>query len=124
MTPDQRAHLRALAERVRTEEPSEELRDAALLAMGWTRQSAPTSWVLRDPKGIPKIFPPNPLTSRDAAAKVMRKGWIVDRIAQRRDAWWVTLWKMEYGFVEASAPTEPRARTAAALLAMAAEGEA
>jgi hypothetical protein len=33
MTPDQRAHLRALAERVRTEEPSDELRDAVLLAM-------------------------------------------------------------------------------------------
>lgn len=32
MTPEHRDHLRALAARVRTEEPSDELRDAALIA--------------------------------------------------------------------------------------------
>jgi len=121
MTPDQRAHLRALAERVRTEEPSDELRDAVLIAMGWTRPAAPTSWVLRDPKGIPKIFPPNPLTSLDAAAEAMPEGW------RCRFGWLDDGGTYAYARhpdhekpVHCIAPTEPHARCAAALLAMAA----
>jgi len=106
MTPDQRAHLRALAERVRTEEPTIGLA-AALFDVG---------------------IPVECLTSRDASAEAMPEGWTVV-IEQHASGWVVTLFRVilptyQQSFASVEAPTEPRARTAADLLAMAAEGEA
>lgn len=78
MTPDHRIHLRALAARVRTEEPSDELRDAALIAMGWEiRSGTMRAWRYVSPDGTLRPSPPNPLTSIDAAAQAMPEGLFV-----------------------------------------------
>jgi len=123
MTPDQRAHLRALAERVRTEEPTEGLRDAVLIAFGWRWCDYLDGMI--SPRRDYWLHPPNPLTSRDASAEAMPEGWTVLRIEQDIASWAVAIVKRGDPAVvrAASAPTEPRARTAAALLAMAAEGD-
>ena len=107
MTPDHRIHLRALAARVRTEEPTiglaADLHDAG--------------------------FAVHCLTSLDAAAAAMPEGWILT-IETPSGMGCTVEGAWDYGdepdpedclSIYAEAPTEPRARTAAALLAMAAE---
>lgn len=129
MTPEHRTHLRALAARVRTEEPSDALRDAVLIAMEWITDGRGVWWRYVSPDGTLRPSPPNPLTSIDAAAALMPEGWILtietpSGMGCTVDGAW------DYGdepdpedclSIYAEAPTEPRARTAAALLAMAAE---
>jgi hypothetical protein len=51
----------ALAVRVRTEEPSDELRDAVLIACGWITDGRGVWW--RVPGFFATRKPPNPLTS-------------------------------------------------------------
>jgi hypothetical protein len=64
-----RAELLALADRVETEEPSEELRRAVLVACGWVdRDDEYDNW--STPGG--GVWPaPHPLRSLDAAASLM-----------------------------------------------------
>jgi hypothetical protein len=102
MTPDQRAHLLGLAERVRTEEPTIGLA-AALFDVG---------------------IPVECLTSRDAAAEAMPEELFVSIEQIRAAEWSVVVYRSVIGpefdvVAQSFAPTEPRARCAAALLAMA-----
>lgn len=112
MTP---TDLRALAARVLGEEPSDELRNAVLDAIGHHVPSG----------AFFDMWRPNPLTSHDAAFGAMPAGWRV------RTGWLDD--GSFYAFsrhadhddtVHANAPTLPRAVTAAGLLARAAEMEA
>lgn len=128
MTP---TDLRALAARVLGEEPSDELRNAVLVALGWRWSDFRDGMFDPDGTFINRHYFPTPLTSLDAAASAMPAGWIVIittapgkncTVDAARDYGdgpepdpenWIT--------ASAEAPTEPRARTAAALRAMAAE---
>lgn len=101
--------LRALADRVCAEEPSDELRDAIQDATD-TRDWVPDSG---DKIRLPG---PNPLHSRDDAAAMMAAGWrIRDMLEQVECGWTIEIWKMGMRRIIVTAPTEPRARTAAAL---------
>lgn len=133
MTPERRAHLRALAARVRTEEPSDALRDTVLIALGWTPATAEDNFFgLYDPEGGYWAYPPDPLTSIDAAAGAMPEGWILT-IETPSGMGCTVEGAWDYGddpdpedylTIYSEAPTEARARCAAALEAMAAEGDA
>lgn len=107
------ADLRALAARIETEEPTEELRNLILTAVGSEAEPANA---------------PNPLTSIDDAAALMPAGWVIWMIDQKSDAWSCEAERENLDYddrphVESDAPTEPRARTAGALRAMAVEME-
>ena len=127
MDSEHRAHLRALAQRVRTEEPTEALRDAVLIAMEWITDGRDVWW--RAPGFFATRKPPNPLTSIDAAAQAMPEGLFVAFEHTRANDWLATVHRPIIGtddcdlVTQVHAPTEPRARTSAALEAMAAEGE-
>lgn len=116
--------LRALAARVLAEEPSDDLRDAVLVALGWTTRMEwnGTFWVRPDGKKHTSGTP-NPLTSLDAAASAMPAGWTVRLFQAPGGDWHVRLFDpscmMRWATMDPI--TEPRARTAAALRAMAAE---
>lgn len=107
MTP---AALRALASRVETEEPSEELHAAVLTAFG-----SEAEWMTA----------PNPLRSVDDAKGFQPDAWRVWMIDQQKDEWYCGLYcpPAKDAHAESTAPTEPRARTAAALRALAWERE-
>ena len=104
MTP---AALRALASCVETEEPSEELRAAVLSAFG-----SEAEW----------LTAPNPLRSVDDAKAFQPAGWSIC-VFSTHDLWACEMLKVgvKYsdGAFAVTAPTEPRARTAAALHALA-----
>ena len=127
MTPEHRAHLRALAARVRTEEPSDALRDAVLIAMEWITDGRGVWW--RAPGFFATRKPPNPLTSIDAAAQAMPEGLFVAFEHTPAHDWLAAVHRPIIGtddfdlVTQVYAPTEPQARTSAALEAMAAEGE-
>ena len=129
MTPEHRAHLRALAARVRTEEPSDALRDAVLIALGWDRITNPPYTWWRTQDRFWGQNPPNPLTSLDAAAQAMPEGLFVACEHTRANDWLAAVHRPIIGtddfdlVTQVYAPTEPQARTSAALEAMAAEGE-
>lgn len=121
MTP---TALSALAERVCIDEPSDELRDAVLIAMGWERVKDPEPrgiwWIA--PDGFWGECPPNPLTSIDAAAALMPDGRLVAVTEYASGRWVVSAYAFAFGppIIVGDAPDEPRARTAAALMVMAA----
>jgi len=127
MTDAQRAHLRALAARVRTEEPSDELRDAVLIALGWNSPAAGFEYWFRPDRSPCHIFRlPNPLTSIDAAAGAMPEGWRIWQITQSGIDVAAALYHPDRAThpIRSTGPTEPRARTSAALEAKATEGDA
>lgn len=107
MTTD---NLLALALRVEREEPSDELHWCIQEAVHpeWRRTTA-------EPY----------TTSLDAAASLMPPGWVVNDVNQSiHGFWYIRLWPADpsaIGMSEGNAPTEPRARTAAALRARAQE---
>jgi hypothetical protein len=104
MTP---SDIRALAARVEAEDPTEELRVAVLDAFG-----CDPDW-----DGAP-----NPLVSVDDAKSFQPDGWEVYLIRQAHDGWCCALCNAGcrvFKFEEGKAPTEPRARTAAGLRALA-----
>jgi hypothetical protein len=145
MTP---AELRALAKRVCEEQPSQELDCEVAFAVGWRLKTVDSvgywrrgdfSWTA-EMEGIPPAF----LTSLDAAASLMPEGcglevrryWLSKSISHAYDqikhgpgdgvAWSVVAsWGIagECAVIE-DCPTEPQARVAAALLALAADTEA
>jgi hypothetical protein len=100
--------LLALADRVEREEPSFDLSCALKQAIGHD-----------DPLWHFRPY----LTSLDAAASAMPAGWRIWQIEQTDTGFSVALYHPERAAhpIRASAPDEPRARTAAALRAMAAE---
>lgn len=119
--------LRALAARCCAGETGWKLQRAILEAMGWEYVEADHVWA----KFIPpddyenRTFMqlPNPITDLSASAAAMPAGWLVDVMI---DADWtsVTTRRASIGGIgQADAPTEPLARTAAALMARAAEME-
>lgn len=130
MTADPAA-LRALAARVETEEPTPELNLEVGEAFGWRRGPAATpvsTWAI-SPTGDWRNGFPDFLTDLTAAASAMPVEWEVvviqraltwDAIADSRGREPGTTPQS----VEATAPTEPRARVAAALRARAAGMEA
>lgn len=107
MTP---AAIRALASRVETEDPSEALRAAVLTAFG-----SESEW----------LTAPNPLVSVDDAKAFQPVGWRVWMIDENEDDWFCELFhpSLENAHCPAESPTEPRARTAASLRALAWEKE-
>lgn len=120
--PDRARALLALAERVKTEHQTYGLLNQVLTAFGWQEHTPHAVWLC--PQGLitPIRDRPNPLTSRDAAAGAMPEGWRIGHMAQDEDSFYVEAYREEPdNFASAEAPTEPRARTAAALRAMAAE---
>lgn len=134
MTPDD---LRALAARVLGEEPSDELRNVVLVALGWKMDIEPLAAgllpLMQSPAGHVTSLPPNPLTSHDAAFGAMPAGWmLVISTAPGKNCTVDAAW--DYGdgpepdpenwrTAHAEAPDIPRAVTAAGLLARAAEME-
>lgn len=125
MTP---TDLRALAARVLADEPSDELRDAVLIALGWYVPMNISQYWLR-PDGSPchDSQPPNPLTSHDAAFAAMPAGYPVI-IEQHPSAWLVTVMRQhgptyQQSVCSVEATTFPRALTAAGLLARAVDAE-
>jgi hypothetical protein len=121
MTP---ADLRALAARVETEEPSDALNEAVARAVyGWWWDSGEAEWVSDDGDTTTEL--PPFLTDLTAAAGLMPVGWRVN-VFQRAEpeGWFVEAGSEAHGEVFAQAPDEERARTAAALQAMAAGVEA
>lgn len=110
MTPDQ---LESLARRVETEDPSEELRALVLAAFG--SEAEPGS-------------APDPMVSIDFTDRFRPGGWrlysVIWSAWSRRFGATLARPPMDVGqpvnmIVTAAAPTEPRARTAAALRARA-----
>lgn len=115
MTP---TDLRALAARVLAEEPSDELGDAVQDAIGTAR------WTFDDNGRGYRRHTPNPLTDLNASAAAMPAGWMIISITQDKAGFHVAIQRPWQPTVSrASAPTEPLARTAAALMARAAELE-
>jgi hypothetical protein len=122
MTP---ADLRAIAARVMAGEDG--FRFSILKGMGWEYLGA-RRWLM--PAGQ-YVDEPDVLHSLDAADLLMRPfGFnVAVTIEQYLNANWIALAYLLHANgdcerVEAIAPTEPRARTALALLCRAAEGEA
>ena len=107
MTPSE---LRALASRVETEEPTDELRAAVLTAFG--SEADPGS-------------KPDPLRSVDDARAFQPGGWMVSNIQQDWPGFFVGLYRpaRPIGIIRGISRTEPRARTAASLRALAWEME-
>ena len=108
MTP---SDLRDLASRVETEEPSEALRAAVLDAFG--SEAEPGS-------------EPDPLVSVDDAKGFQPDGWKIHTLEHNPHSWYCVI-KSDMRFPAVysvgNAPDEPRARTAAALGALAWEME-
>ena len=101
------SELRALADRVCAEEPSELLREAVCAVIGYDNRK----W----------INLPDPLHNLSDAAAMMPAGWrIRDMLEQSEWGWTVEVWKMGMRRIIVTAPTEPRARTALALRVQAA----
>lgn len=114
MTADPAA-MRALAARVETEEPTEALNEDVAWALGW--EPRPLRWQ-------PDAY----LTDLTAAASAMPEGWRVI-VWMRADVVRVSACPTDNDDVDdwvssEIAPTEPRARVAAALRARAAGMEA
>jgi hypothetical protein len=137
MTP---AELRALAKRVCEEQPSRELDAEIAKALGWERMNSSDlwwpGWLLAEARrrkrsiwsiGKQPVALPAYTTSLDAAASLMPEGWAL-MCAQFYPGMGALVQlhctKPRGGFLGASAPTEPQARVAAALLARAADMEA
>lgn len=101
------AELEAVALRVEREEPSRRLDE----------------WLSGMFSAGAEVLPYT--TSLDAAASLMPSGWVVNDVMQSiHGSWYVRLWPTDasaIGMAEGNAPDEPRARTAAALRAMAQE---
>lgn len=120
MTP---ADLRALASRVETEEPSDALNEDVARALGWKHYDR--SWWIPPELDTDVDHLSDFLTDLTAAASAMPEGWRFVKITchngictvdARRPSPWLD--------VISHAPTEPRARVAAALRARAADLEA
>lgn len=126
-----RAELLALAQRVETEEPSRELVGEVAHAFGWQNVRLTPSYTGYDYVGDAPdgsscgCWIPNWLHSLDAAASLMPPGWRVVEMRQRLDGFWVCVFQNQYRteIVTGKAPTEPEARTAAALRAIAQEAK-
>lgn len=127
MTPDD---LRALAARVLGEEPSEELRNAVLVALGWKMDIKPLAAgllpLMQSPAGHVTSLPPNPLTSHDAAFGAMPAGWRILAIEQTDEGYTARIGRGIFIASNCYTPVAdiPRAVTAAGLLARAADMEA
>lgn len=110
------ADLEALAQRAESEEPSRELDDAIATAI-----NAPRGWI--GATALCRDY----TSSLDAAALLVPPGWEVADLYQFRRAhesqlrWRCGLYRDLETDVTGTADTEPRARTAAALRAMAME---
>ena len=116
------AELRALADRVCAEEPSREL-DAdiagvvglpewiALKYQKWLAGDDDTPALQYE---FRRVYAPHYTTSRDDAAAMMPAGWFVT-IREYSDLWRVFACSRSSAIDNTDAPTEPRARTAAAL---------
>lgn len=114
--------LRALAARCCAGETTDELRDAVLIALGWLHSSGSILWSLDG--DLWTLDPPAILTDLNASAAAMPAGWLVDVVI---DTNWTSVTTRRTsidGIEQAEAPAEPLARTAAALMASAAELEA
>lgn len=118
--------MTTLATRIETEEPSQALLEAMAVAAGWTRhiqRPHRPKWLA--PDGTWRVEPPPWLTDLTAAAGLMPEGWIV-RIGQVRfGIWHAQAWRGDKSFKSPSdaaavATTEPRARAALAMRAVAA----
>lgn len=103
MTP---AELNALAARVETEAPSEELRGLVLTAIG--SEAEPDT-------------APDPLRCLDDAAALMPDGWHVAHITSDANGWYCGLYRGRGPVIHSDAPTLAQAWTAAALRARAIE---
>lgn len=113
-----RADLEELAKRVEREEPSRELDADVLRAAGHQAvyRGAIMGWEYR-PNGVGVWRSmPSPTSSLDAAASLMPEGWVTFIEGNR-----CTLARPDYPKARGDAPTESRARTAAALRATAQE---
>jgi hypothetical protein len=81
-----------------------------------------STWVKPDGEtrttGLPRI-----LTSIDAAASLMPEGWWMPHLRQEYGSIWVRFDRLDGKRASGASRTEPQARTAAALRAMAVEGE-
>lgn len=127
MTPEQ---YRALASRVETEDPSDGLGDDIARALGWVRHRMADGIWWSTPDGNMRRHRPLWLHRLDAASGLMPKGWEITIIQRgsRMECYADPVgWEHPKGpqSVESiAAPTEPRARVAAALRARAAELEA
>lgn len=114
MTP---AEYEALALRVETEEPSRKLDAEIGRAIGWRQHP--------DVEGF--AIAPRWTSSLDAAASLMPDGWEVADLYQFRRAhedtlrWRCGLYRDLKTDAQGTADTEPRARTAAAIRAIAME---
>jgi hypothetical protein len=119
------AALRALAARVETEEPTDALNEDVARAFEWLYQDGHDSpWVCPDYAHDYHDEPPPFLTDLTVAASLMPVGWTIV-ICEYSERFHVDAVTINGAIsVEGSAPTEPRARVAAAIRAMAAEMEA
>lgn len=115
---DPMTHAEHLARRVETEEPSEELRDAVNAFNGWQKSPDGFRWI-KGGEGRNWATMPDPLHVRDDAAEMMPPRWCVVIHELPNNGWTVAgfgVFIPKYR-VDAKAPTEPRARTAAAIRA-------
>lgn len=131
--PDRARALLALADRVCAEEPSRELDADVWDTIGLTpiQEKFARDWCYQNGHQSGRTDLTRRLyllawsraytTSRDAAAGAMPDEWSVYRIEQNSGWWHVSLMGWDDRSVSGFAPDEPRARTAAALRAMAAE---
>jgi hypothetical protein len=127
--PTSPADLRALAARCCAGETTDELRDAVLIALGWGVTFSGGLWVSPDSEIVDAA--PNPLTDINASAAAMPAGWrIIKLMEQVGWGFSIEVWKQGYPIIwvrpSADLPaglTERHARTAAALMARAAEEE-
>jgi hypothetical protein len=123
MTPD----LPSLAYRVETEPPSQELQSDIALAVGWRLLPSNwgwKTWICPSTRRCAEL--PPWLTSIDAAASLMPEGWLAHVFQYNTSATTFGDRCLVYGLctdsglvVGSRAPTEPLARTAAALRAQA-----
>lgn len=122
------AALRALAARVETEEPSAPLNSDVAEAFGWEPGEHGIWW--KSPDGVWRSGLPDFLCDLTAAAGLMPEGWEItiiqrgERMECYADPVGCEHPKGPQSVEAIAATTEPRARTAAALRAMAAGMEA
>lgn len=132
MTP---ADFRALAARVETEEPTEALNEAVARAFGWQHEAVFGStmyWQAPGRRGIWELAGPEFFVDLGDAAALMPEGWRITSIQQRQNGSWLVMAATPFllayegctTVVYGDAPTERRARVAAALRAKAADLEA
>jgi hypothetical protein len=114
--------LLALADRVEKEEPSIALNEAVALSVGWRLCTDLGVHLWMPPDAAPcQAIPPNWLHSLAAAASLMPEGWWIEELTGRPDGSVYLLAVTEFTHAEGEAPDEKRARTAAALRAIASE---